>query len=1260
MHVERRSDESPAASPEALREQAKWDREYASLPLPEEAPGLREFNAEFTGVVEQLLPHGGAVLEAGCGAGWQSLALARTGRFDVHLLDISSEAIRLARRLFEREGLQATFLQGDVGASDRPQYDLVFNAGVLEHYSFDEQVRLLSGMRSRSRRYVLAMVPNRECLWYWLWRVCASADGRWTFGKEVPTASLVGLFERAGIRCLGQTHLGTAWTEQFILGTPGIADALRQAALQIHRSPLLPPASRAYLLAALGTVGESSEPAPDIWKPPSEHESPKAAELTAALSDALAAQIAERARARRLSERSRGRRRLLRDLRREVTGLRQACEAMRDELAATQAQRDSAQSRYDEVHAWAETLTERLNAQVQYNRQLESRLNEITGGTGWAILQMMYAVRRFLFPPGSHRERLGRLGMRTLRRLRAGSRRTGQTGSWRSRLRWQRAARVRPAEAPKTGPEAAGQVPGLVSVVLPVYNQADLLPEAIESVLAQTYDNIELIILNDGSTDRIHEVLRRYWGHPKVRWLAQPNQKLPKALSNAFEFARGEYWTWTSADNLMEPRQIERLVDFLRSRPDVEMVYADYLAIDDRGEPLRDPAFRPQNKRSPTSPEIHLPRDPRPLNCEEDNFIGACFLYRGWTGSLVGEYAPELGCEDYDYWMRLNALFTISHLGTDEILYRYRVHGNSLNARADELRIRDRVRNLMQYEASRRSFYERPWRILVDGATREGITPPEAAPHELRAIEDAPDEQPSGTTLAAVSPGGLRRLLSAGRPGYNCSIVCLDRDPVLPYRFRDTLRRADLCLCPDQEVAARAGLFHPRGLVAPWGPEALHLAVAFARNHTYYHKTVSPEVRRRQAPEPFDPADRPRRVLVQVDNFTQGGLEQTVIDLLRTLPAHGYERSLLVLGDAGEAVAEVRRLGVEVLTLPTRRREEHYRALLRERRIDIVNAHFSLFGARIAAESGVPFVQTVHSCYVFLPAEIRAAYRESNRHTAAYICTSGDVAMYADLKIGLPPTKMLIAPNGVDPQRVTVSDRSVARAQLRSRLGLSVEDFVFLHVGAIYRDKAQGAVVAALDEVRRNCPNAKVVFLGQSMDDGYLAEVRGEVARRGLEKAVVWAPFQADVAEFYAAADAFVLPSFWEGCSLALAEALWAGLPCIATAVGSAPDLLITPGTWLIPPVFDSLVDLDAETAESVLRSDLSRLVADLASAMSQACANPCPPRVDDEMRRRLDSRFAYAVYPRLFDWLRQGGSPAAARVWTPMPRPSLYLESRQ
>ena len=274
-------------------------------------------------------------------------------------------------------------------------------------------------------------------------------------------------------------------------------------------------------------------------------------------------------------------------------------------------------------------------------------------------------------------------------------------------------------------------VPGRVSVVLPVYNQAALLAESIDSVLNQTYSDLELIVVNDGSTDGVESVLARYAGCPRVRLLTQTNQKLPAALSNGFRFAQGEFWTWTSADNRMHQEQLSVQVAFLRAHPETAMVYADYRAIDDHGDPLDDPDFRPQNRITSRSPMIHLPRSTCELNVVSDNFIGPCFLYRGWVGRLMGEYDPSMGIEDYDYWMRINSAFQIDHLGEYDVLYEYRVHENSLSDQLYGKPIADLCDRLIANQCARSEYSSRPWTIHVDDTVKSLALENRFEPHQV-------------------------------------------------------------------------------------------------------------------------------------------------------------------------------------------------------------------------------------------------------------------------------------------------------------------------------------------------------------------------------------------------------------------------------------------------------------------------------------------------------------------------------------------------
>ncbi len=299
------SDAQPAATDVAARERAKWDDYYAALGEVEETAPIRAFGAEFVGVLGELLPAGGAVLEAGSGAGFQSLALAREGRLAVSLMDISPQALDAARRLFARNGLTADAHLGDAFGIGEPEYDLVFNAGVLEHYTLGQQAEFLRGMASRTRRYVLVLVPNRLCYWYWVWRVQQAGRGNWPYGKECPQADLSAAFRTAGLTYLGQAFVGAEWTEDLVGNVHGLATDLRGEVLAVHRAGVIDAPQRSYLTAALGCVGEPPPALPPRWTSGDGGGDMRLAELTASLADALALRLAADAELRQAHDRLR-------------------------------------------------------------------------------------------------------------------------------------------------------------------------------------------------------------------------------------------------------------------------------------------------------------------------------------------------------------------------------------------------------------------------------------------------------------------------------------------------------------------------------------------------------------------------------------------------------------------------------------------------------------------------------------------------------------------------------------------------------------------------------------------------------------------------------------------------------------------------------------------------------------------------------------------------------------------------------------------
>ena len=245
-----------------------------------------------------------------------------------------------------------------------------------------------------------------------------------------------------------------------------------------------------------------------------------------------------------------------------------------------------------------------------------------------------------------------------------------------------------------------------VSIVLPVYNHKKYLQLSIDSILSQTVQDFELIIVNDGSTEDLTPILNKYKNNEKVKIIThEKNRRLPAALNTGFANATGEYYTWTSSDNICLPNWLEVLNKYLDNNPDKGMAYSNYIAIDGNGNNLNNPAFRHQNKHDKNNRHImFLPTKVTKDNLHKgDNFIGASFMYRAQVAKVVGEYEEQFfGGEDYDYWLRLHDCFDIGHV--PQVLYKYRVHQDTLNARAREFDIYTTNDKLLQRDYYRRKF----------------------------------------------------------------------------------------------------------------------------------------------------------------------------------------------------------------------------------------------------------------------------------------------------------------------------------------------------------------------------------------------------------------------------------------------------------------------------------------------------------------------------------------------------------------------------
>ena len=200
----------------------------------------------------------------------------------------------------------------------------------------------------------------------------------------------------------------------------------------------------------------------------------------------------------------------------------------------------------------------------------------------------------------------------------------------------------------------------LVSVVIASYNMGHYLPESVRSVLAQTYQNIEVVIIDDGSTDDTEEQLRPLMTDSRLRYIKQENQGQPKAKNNGIKAVKGEYVAFCDGDDLWAPNKLELQLPLFEGDSGIGVVYSEVSYIDVKGNAL-DKEQPYQRYSGKVTNELIL-----------KNFIPF------GTAVVKKECFDELGLFDenlpmgidWDLWLRFSVHFRIQYLADKTYIYR--------------------------------------------------------------------------------------------------------------------------------------------------------------------------------------------------------------------------------------------------------------------------------------------------------------------------------------------------------------------------------------------------------------------------------------------------------------------------------------------------------------------------------------------------------------------------------------------------------------
>ena len=230
-------------------------------------------------------------------------------------------------------------------------------------------------------------------------------------------------------------------------------------------------------------------------------------------------------------------------------------------------------------------------------------------------------------------------------------------------------------------PKAEMGEPALVTVMMPAYNAEPYIAQSIESVLAQSYSNWELIIVNDGSSDNTGGIAAKY-RDPRVRVLAQPNGGEASARNTALKHARGQFLAFLDADDLYLPEHLEAALSCLDAHPEYTGAYTDGVYIDANGRHLKSLSSR---RRGPFTGDIFE----QMVRASDVFGTPACVvLRRAMITARQLKFDPEIVIgPDWDFLTQFAEQADFGYVDRQTCLYR--VHtGNVSNSTGKQERMR--------------------------------------------------------------------------------------------------------------------------------------------------------------------------------------------------------------------------------------------------------------------------------------------------------------------------------------------------------------------------------------------------------------------------------------------------------------------------------------------------------------------------------------------------------------------------------------------
>lgn len=305
--------------------------------------------------------------------------------------------------------------------------------------------------------------------------------------------------------------------------------------------------------------------------------------------------------------------------------------------------------------------------------------------------------------------------------------------------------------------------------------------------------------------------------------------------------------------------------------------------------------------------------------------------------------------------------------------------------------------------------------------------------------------------------------------------------------------------------------------------------------------------------------DKRINILIELDSFDKGGLQKVVLDSALRFDKEKFKIFIVSIRNTGLLAETAAKNGIKVYNLEKfgnpRLKMLYLAYIILRNKIDISCSHFSHEGYRIYKFFNIPNITFIHNVYAFLSNEMIKKLKSYDELINTYISVSKNATNYAVEKIGLNKDKIVTIPNGIIIEEHEERLKNLKKIK-RSDYGLDENDYVFLNVASYNLHKGHYLMAEAMMKILKKRKDIKILCIGNVIVESHVEQYKKYLKENNLENHIIMPGYLTNIESFYDISDAFLLPSFIEGWSIAMNEAMFYEKPMILSNTGGSSEVI--------------------------------------------------------------------------------------------------------